>query len=237
MSVESKIKFRAYAFIVAVFVVLAFIFGILYTLWVALLAFLLWKAFQWIKMLRFWNNESLLNRQLIEYITAQLNEGDRSTNLWVKSLTLPEMKDFALKYRVELMARNAIIEKDSTNLIEGWTSWGASRLEEYVLQLSGEELANDIGSEEHQMPFGMVMVMRAAFEILVAEHALSLLKVQNPREAISREMLSKQLVKLNASQTEGTPGEKMLAAFNAESWVTATGLLAKALGEKGPERN
>lgn len=201
MGVKSKIKFRAYAFIAAGFVVLIFIVGITYAFLAALLAFLLWNAYQWMKMLRFWNSQSVLSRQIVEYITAHLNEGDRSSNLWVKSLTLPEMKDFALTYRVELMARNAIIEKESANLIEGWTEWGSTRIDENVLQQTDEVLNSNIGSEEKPIRMKDVLIEKGAFETLVAEYALKLLGVDDPRSTICQRFLKRQLEEINALRT------------------------------------
>lgn len=230
MSVESKIKFRAYAFIAAGFIVLAFIIGILYALWVALLAFLLWKAYKWMKILRFWKKEPLLTRKIIEYATGRLNEGRNSSNLWVQSLKEPELADFALNYHVELMARPTLIEKEYSDLIEGWTEWGGSRLEECVLSLPTEVLADNVGKQGNQIPMYGVMISKAALEIQIAEYALGLLNVQNPRETVSRRLLAKELEKRNSQ-------DELLWAIKAETSTMAVRHLAKVLGEASIERN
>jgi hypothetical protein len=118
MSVESKIKFRILVFIAAAIILLAWIVGIVYAFSIALLAFILWKAYSYIKMMRWWKGESAVSRQMIEYVTERLNEGKQSKNVWVQSLTVPEVSKFALDYRVELMARPMMIEKESPNAIE-----------------------------------------------------------------------------------------------------------------------
>jgi hypothetical protein len=236
MSIESKIKFRVYAFVAAGFVVLAFIVGILYALWVALLVFLLWKAYKWLKVMRWWKSESQLTRQMAEYITSRTNEGMGSSNLWVTSLTVPEVREFAVKYHAELMARNPVIEKESANLIEGWTKWGASRLEEHVLSLSAGELSSDVGTEESPMPFGRLMIARTAFEIQVAEHALELLNVPDPRAEIARRILQPELAKTNAGREGGNLGQQLLDAAHAEALSSALKALAAELGEGRTQR-
>jgi hypothetical protein len=55
-----------------------------------------------------------------------------------------------------------------------------------------------MGSDEHPLPMLKLMIAKAAFEILVAEHALKLLNVSNPREPISKRTLSKELENLNS---------------------------------------
>jgi hypothetical protein len=236
MSVESKIKFRAYAFIAAGFVVLAFIVGILYALWIALLTFLLWRAFKWMKLMHWWKSESSLTRQMIEYITARLNEGEGSHNLWVSSLVLPEMAKYANDYRVELMARPMIIEKESPSLVDGWTDWGATRLEEYVMNIPAEELRNNVGSEGNPIPMGRVLIARVAFEILVAEHALGLLKVPDPRAVIARKTLEPELNRINAGREKGELGQQLVDAAHAEAFSSALNALALELGERKTQR-
>ncbi len=186
MNVESKIKFRAYLFIVAGFIVLILLIGIIYALLAALLVFLFWRAYKWLKLMHWWNSESLFTRQMIEYITNRLDEGNASRNLWVRGLAIPETAEYGRNYRVELMARPMIIEKESANLVEGWTEWGATRLEEHVIPLSPEDLTSNVGFEDRPIPLGQLMVARVAFEVLVAEHALELLNVPSPRAAVSR---------------------------------------------------
>jgi hypothetical protein len=224
VSVESKIKFRIYALLGAAFIALAFIVGPLYAFLIALLAFLLWKAYTYSKSMRWWKSESVTSRQIIEFIIGSLNEGSNSKNCWVQSLALPEVSEFAKEYRVELMATPLIIEKEPKNLVEGWTEWGATRLEDCVLRLSAEELASNVGSEENPIPMLKVMIAKAAFEITVAEHALALFSVPNPREAVSRRLVSKNL-ETKKSDTD--------IAWLAKSQATASalGLLAKELGE------
>lgn len=231
MSVESKIKFRAYAFIAAGFVVLVFIIGIKYAFLTALLAFLLWRAFKWLKMMRWWKSESPLTRHMAEYITNRINEGASSSNLWVASLVLPEVREFAVKYHTELMARNPIIEKESANLIEGWIGWGSSRLEEHVLHLSAEELANDVGTEGHPVPFGRLMISRTAFETLIAEHALEHLGVSDPRAEIARKILEPELTKDNSGSEIGDFGQLLVDAAHLEVLNSALKSLAIELGE------
>jgi hypothetical protein len=231
MSVESKIEFRAYAFIAVGFVVLYFIFGITYAFLAALLTLLLWKAYKWLKVMRWWKGESPLTRQMIEYITARLNEGVGSNNRWVSSLSLPEMAVYANGYRVELMARPMIIEKQSRSLIDGWTNWGATRLQEDVMNVPPEELESNIGSKEHPIPMAKVLIARAAFEILVAEHALELLNVSNPRAEIARKTLAPQLNKGNAGRDVGNLGQQLVDAAHAEAFSSALRALAVELGE------
>ena len=225
VSVESKIKFRVVGFIAAAIILLAWIVGMVYALSIALLAFMLWKAYSYIKMMRWWKGESAVSRQMIEHVTERLNEGKHSKNVWVQSLTVPEVSKLALDYRVELMARPMIIEKESPNAIEGWTEWGGTRLRDCVLQHSVDELAANVGSDEHPLPMLKLMIAKAAFEILVAEHALNLLNVRNPREPISQRTLSRELENLNAL-------DPLTRTFTAESNSTVFKLLAQELGER-----
>jgi len=224
MSAESKLKFRIGMLSLAAFVVLVFIIGVAYSIAVALLAFLIWKVYSQAKLMRWWKRESPVTRQIIEFVNQRLNERKESKNLWVKSLVLPEVAEFAKDYRVELMARPMIIEKESNNVIEGWTEWGATRLEDCVLRRSAEELASNVGSDENPIPMLKVMVAKAALEITVAEHALALLSVPNPREVVSRRLVTKNL--------EAKKSDMDIAwAAKAEATALALGLLAKELGE------
>jgi hypothetical protein len=69
-----------------------------------------------------------------------------------------------------------------------------------------------------------VMVAKAALEITVAEHALALLSVPNPREVVSRRLVTKNL--------EAKKSDMDIAwAAKAEATALALGLLAKELGE------
>jgi hypothetical protein len=228
VSVESKFKFRIYALLGAAFIVLALIVGPLYAFLTALLAFLLWKVYTYSKSMRWWKSESTTSRQIIEFLIDRLNEGSNSRNCWVQSLALPEVSKFEKEYRVELMARPLIVEKESTDPVEGWTEWGATRLEDCVLRLSADELASNVGSEENPIPMLKVMIAKAAFEITVAEHALALLSVPNPREAVSRRLFSKSL------ETKKTDMDIAWLA-KSEATASALGLLAKELGEAAPE--
>lgn len=225
MSVESKIKFRIFVFLAAAIILLAWIVGVVYALSIALLVFILWKAYSYMKMMRWWRGESAVSRQMIEYVTERLNEGKRSKNLWVQSLTVPELTKLALDYRVKLMARPKMIEKESPNAVEGWTEWGGTRLQDCVLQHSVEELAANMGSDENPLPMLKLMIAKAAFEILVAEHALKLLNVPNPREPISQRTLSKELENLNAQ-------DPLTRTFNSDTSSTVFRLLAQELGEQ-----
>ncbi len=225
MSVESKIKLRIFLFLAAAIILLAWIVGIVYALSIALLAFILWKAYSYIKMMRWWKGESAVSRKMIEYVTERLNEGKRSNNLWVQSLIVPEATKLALDYRVELMARPKMIEKESPNVVEGWTGWGGTRLQDCVLQHSVEELAANMGSDENPLPMLKLMIAKAAFEILVAEHALKLLNVPNPRELISQRTLSKELENLNTQ-------DSLTRTFNSDKSSTVFRLLAQELGEQ-----
>jgi hypothetical protein len=236
MSVESKMKFRAYASIAGGFVVLSFIVGITYAFLTALLAVLLWNAYKWLKLMRWWRRESPLTRQMIEHISAQLNEGTKSKNVWVGSLTLPEMANYAKDYRVELIARPMMIEKESKNLAEGWTDWAASRLEEYVLKVPTEELEKNVGSKDHPILMGRVLIARVAFEILVAEHALRLLNIPDPRATIARRTLAPQLERINAGRSEGNLGQQLIDAAYAEAFSSALNALALELGEEQTQR-
>lgn len=224
MRIESMIKFRIYAFFVAGFVVLALIIGALYAFLATLFAFFSWKSYKWLKLMRWWKSESDSTRQIVEYIVARLNEGRSSNNMWIQSLTEPEVADFAREYRLELIARPIIIEKESSNLIEGWTEWGATRLEDCVLRLPADELANNVGSKENPIPFLKVMIAKTAFEILIAEHALGIFNAVNPRQLVSRRLASKELEKLNSNDSLSRP-------FVADMSATTMRLLAQELGE------
>ena len=230
MSVESKLRFRAYAFIAAGFIVLIFIVGIKLAFLIAVLAVLMWEAYKTLRMMKWWKSESTLTRQMIEYITAQLNEGTRSKNMWVGSLTLPEMANYAKDYRVELIARPMIIEKESKSLAEGWTDWAATRLEEYVLKVPAEELEKNVGSKDYPMLMGRVLIARAAFEILVSEHALRLLNIPDPRATIARKTLALQLERINAGRSNGDLGQQLVDAAYAEAFSSALNALALELG-------
>lgn len=224
MSFESKMKFRIYACLVAGFVLLVFIVGLLYALSIALLAFLLWKAYLYAKLMHWWKGESPITHQIIEFIAERLNDGPNSKSLWVKSLASPETAELARNYRVELMARPMIIEKQSPSLIEGWTEWGATRLEECVLRLDAKELAENMGSETNPIPMGRIMVSKAALEITVAEHALALLGIPNSRQVVSQRLVSKHL--------EARKSELDIAwAAKGEAMASALRLLEKELEE------
>jgi hypothetical protein len=228
MSVESKLTFRIGALALAAFIVLAFIIGVAYSIAVVLLVFLIWKVYSQAKLMRWWKRESPVTRQIIEFVNQRLNEGKESKNLWVQSLVLPEVAGLAKDYRVELMARPMIIEKESNNVIEGWTEWGATRLEDCVLRLSAEELASNVGSEENPIPMVKVMVAKAALEITVAERALALLSVPNPREAVSSRLVSSHI------ETKKSDMDIVWLAKN-ELLTTTLRLLAKELGEVLPK--
>jgi len=224
MSIKGKIEFRIYIVLGIAFVVLGLAIGFLYSLLLALFAFALWKAYSYSKLMNWWKRESALSRQIIEFVSDRLNEGVDSQYFWVRSLTVPEVMEFAKTYRVELMARPLIIEKSTPNLIEGWTDWGSSRLEECVLSVPAEELGRNVGSAENPIPMMRVMIAKAAFEIIVAEHALQLLSVSDPRQTISQRVLSRQIETLNSKSG-------FARAFDAEKAALATKLLGKELGE------
>lgn len=230
MSTESKMTFRIYAFSALAFIVLALIVGFVYAILIALLAFLLWKIYSYSKLMRWWKGEPFVSRQIIDFVTERLNEGTKSKNLWIQSLTTPEVAEFDRNYRVELMARPMIIEKGSSNVIEGWTEWGATRLEENVPTHSVEELGENVGNKENPLPMLKLMIAKAAFEILIAEHALALLNVPNPRKVVSQRTLSKELEKLNLL-------DAYLRPPNAEKSATVLKLLAEEIGEAAPQAN
>ena len=229
MSVESKIKFRVYAFSVGAFIIVAFLLGVVRALVIALLVFLLWKTYSYVKLMRWWKGESPTTRQIIEFVTQRLNEGANSKNFWVTTMTNSDVTQIAKDYRVELMARPMVIEKTSSDLIEGWTEWGSTRLEDCVLRHSSEELADNIGSDERPIPMLKLMIAKTALEITVTEYALTTLGVTNPRQVLSQRMVSKQLEEKN-SDTD------LAWAFKSERTATALDLLAKELGEATRER-
>lgn len=234
MSVGSKIAFRAYSFIAAAFVVLAFIVGIKYALLFAVLAVLLWKAYGWLRVMRWWKRESPFTQQMIEHITARLNEGKDSSNLWVVSLTLPETAEFAKDYRVELMARPMIIEKEFPGQVDGWTMWGATRLDG-IVNASPEDLESNVGTKDDPIPMARVLVARAAFEVLLAEHALKLLNVAEPRAVIARKTASLELERINSGREKGTLGQQLVDVAHARAFSSAVSALAAELGERQPQ--
>jgi hypothetical protein len=75
------------------------------------------------------------------------------------------------------------------------------------------------------------MVSRAAFETLVAEHALKLLDVPDPRKSIAQGIMSKVLEEQNNLTGEGGVPQLLTAAAGAELHQTAIMLLGRALGE------
>ena len=230
MGVGSKIKWRVYGFSVAALIVLSFFIGVIYALLLVLLAFLSWKAYDSLRLMHWWKKESAISREMIEYINERLNEGIKSRNLWVQGLVLPEVAKFALDYRVELMARPRIIEKESSNPVDGWTEWGAARLDD-LMNASPELLGDNIGSEENPLLMGRMLIARAGFEVLVAEHALRLLNVKDPREAIVQKTLAAELTKVNALREKGDLGQQLVGAARAEAFSSALRALSAELGE------
>jgi hypothetical protein len=164
---------------------------------------------------------------MMEYIAQRLNEGERSENLFVQSLTVPALAKSAKNYRLEISATPLVIEKTSPDPVEGWTDWGATRLRENMLQYSAEEWSANVGSDEHPLPMVKIMVSRAAFEVLIAEHGLRLLKVSDPRAAISQRMLKKELELLNSL-------DPITRAFKGDVVAKGMQMLDKELG--GPSR-
>lgn len=226
MNVESKLKFRIGLIAVAAVSLLAFLVGTVYALAISLLAFLLWKAYSKIKLLQWWKKQSATTRQLSDFISERLNEGSTSKNLWVQSLAVPELAQTNVDYRVELMARPMVIEKQSpSNLIEGWVEWASLRLDECVFSHDTESLGKNMShSESNPIPLLHIMVAKAALEITVAEQALRLLGASNPRQLVSQRTLEKHL--------EAQTSEMDIAwAFKSNSMMITMDLLARELGE------
>jgi hypothetical protein len=197
------------------------------------LAFLCWKTYTYIKLKQWWKNESTLSRQIIEFITERLNEGVNSKYFWVKSLAVSEMAEFAKDYRVLLMARPLVIEKESADLVEGWIEWAATRLDEYVFRMSADELAENMGSEEEPIPMMRVLIAKAAFEIVVSEYALSLLNIADARKRISGRITSNELKNMDPADIEKDDLAGNLARANRVELVSMSlKFLGKELGER-----
>ena len=185
MDTSKKMQMRVWLWLLVVFFVAVIVFGPLYAALLTLAAFAAWKAYSYFKLKTFWDKQADPAKQTIEYAVALLNKQKPMNSLWVDLLARSDMSKRSTDYRVQLMGEAILCEQG--NPIENWTQWGASRMNERVTNLSDEELAENYATDGGP-PITMrdVMISLAAFEIIVAEHALRLHGITEPRAVIAQ---------------------------------------------------
>ena len=186
MNLKTRIKLRFFGLLTAIFIVVCFVFGFTYASATVILATLIWKAYGWYKLGQYWESQSDLDRKMFEYVCQQLKEGRTSRNIWVQCLDSPEMRSSSRNYGANLIAQQKTVAVECEGLVEGWAHWGATRVEKNVMEQSEEVLQERVAVKAHPISIRQLMIERTAFETLVAEHALTLLGVDNSRAAISQ---------------------------------------------------
>ncbi len=123
-------------------------------------------------------------KKLVTFITEHLEVPSENKSLWTQYLRQPENQKFAKQYRISLIEKAGELRLDSllTAHIKHWREWGATRIEEHVLDRE-DELGPDVAPGSSAISGYDLMMNRAAFEIVVAQEALRLLGVRN-REGV-----------------------------------------------------
>jgi len=168
------------------FIVLWFIVGFVDAIAIALLGVLLWKAHGFFVSSRWWNSQSKFERQMADFVHRSISDGGRSSNTWLQMLAEPKLDSVRSDYELKLFMRRGMISAEQREPAQGWTDWGATRVDENVTNQTQQFLLTDVGSEGQPLLGWSLMIQKCAFEVLVAEHALGLLGVANPREAIQK---------------------------------------------------
>ncbi|RSL18618.1 hypothetical protein EDE15_4208 [Edaphobacter aggregans] len=130
-------------------------------------------------------------KRLTDFIVAHLDDPSKNTSAWSEHLRKPENVEFALRYRESLTKRAEELRLNTlvTAQIKSWRKWGATRIEDYVLDPEDEPSLENV-SKSSPIDNHNLLVHRAAFEVIIAEEALRLLNVINPRAAVSTMIVS-----------------------------------------------
>lgn len=184
MDTSKKMQMRLWLWLFALFIIAAIGVGPMRAALLSLAALAAWKAYSYFKLKKFWDQQPDPAKQTIEYATSLLNKQKPMNSLWVDVLARSDMRKVSTDYRVQLMAEAIICEKEDP--VESWTQWGASRMDVHIRNLPEEELAENFASEGVPQTVHDVMISRVAFEVIVAEHALRLHGIAEPRAAIAQ---------------------------------------------------
>ena len=184
---ERKISARLYLFIGLSFLSLTFLLGISRTAILAVTVIFAWKAREVFLLKKVWRGETVFDKAMTEFTMSKLNEGSRSNNLWVAYLSDPELASTSKDYVVELLACPKLIRAESATEIQGWTKWRATRMEENLTNRDDDTLSERFSKDQNGRAITIrdVMLQKTVLEITLAEHALKLLAVPDPRAAIA----------------------------------------------------
>ena len=124
-------------------------------------------------------------KKLITFIVEHVEVPSKNKSQWAQYLRQPANQEFAKQYRASLIEKARELRLDSllTAHIKYWREWGATRIEEHVMDRE-DELSRDVAPGSSISSYDL-MIERAAFEIVVAQEALRLLGVGNPEGKIA----------------------------------------------------
>jgi hypothetical protein len=176
-------------------------------------------------------------QRLTTFINEHLDVPSRNTSPWVQHLRQPENQEFGRQYRTILIERARELQLDIllTNQIKRWREWGATRIEEHVLDRE-DDLSRDIAPGGSIISSYDLMMNRAAFEVVVAEEALRILGVLDPRAVISTMALRRSEYRL-AVYGDGESPKLDYVAVNSQEferemlWFMARKLAKRAKSE------
>ncbi len=177
-------------------------------------------------------------KRLTTFINEHLDVPSRNTSPWVQHLRQPENQEFGRQYRTTLIEQARELQLDIllTNQIKRWREWGATRIEEYVLDRE-DDLSRDIAPGGSIISSYDLMMNRAAFEVVVAEEALRILGVLDPRAVISTMALRRSEYRSAVVHGDGESPKLDYVAVNSQEferemlWFMARKLAKRAKSE------